>query len=173
MASGIVKFLQNTQLESTLPYKNSSESVSHLKDATVYVINQQVVEIIDPSKCSIAYMDSIDVTTVKPSTYIVSQTAPIDSSSFFVPCNPLCKKCSGATKDDCTDCHNNFYIENNTCKCPTIGFTLSTIFLKDPLEAQGFRNEITCKSCDTSCLTCNNTGKRNCLSCHSSKYIND
>jgi len=163
--NGKVKFLQETYFLSTLPYRSQPEYTTYAKDAEVFLVNAQKIKLIDPAKVSIQFIDSLEISIVAPSNHVVVQNSNDVAGALIIPCNPVCKSCKGPTKFDCTDCYSNFYFENGTCVCPTIGFILSNTQMKDSYEPNGYRNEFTCNKCHTSCLSCNGVSDQQCLSC--------
>lgn len=169
-SNGKVRFLQETMATIHWPYRSSAEQVTFMANEEIYLLLKTKMALNDPAKISISVIDPLKWETVAPSTFIVSQKSDDSAGAFIIPCNPLCKDCFGATKFHCNSCFNNFYLENNTCLCPVLGFTLSSIYIFDAAEISGYRNEITCKKCDISCHTCNGPGPANCESCSSSFY---
>jgi hypothetical protein len=161
-SNGKVRFLQETMATIHWPYRSSAEQKTFMANDEVYLILKTKMTLNDPAKISISVIDDISWDTIARSTFIVTQKSDESAGSFIIPCNPLCKDCFGATKFHCNKCWNNFYIENNTCLCPLLGFTLSSIYIFDAAETSGFRNEITCKKCDISCHRCDGPGPANC-----------
>jgi len=80
------------------------------------------------------------------------------------PCNSSCVKCSGPTSNDCLSCEVDKFLlvwnGSSTCvsECPSTHYT--------DLDRM-------CQTCDSSCLTCNGSTTKNCLSCTYPRYFVD
>jgi hypothetical protein len=171
LKSGRVKILQDTEAILILPWRSRAEDYTWLKDEIILLMKATVFLLNDPGKVSISFLDDMKISTNQASKLIVVQKVDDGGGAFIIPCNPLCKDCDGATKNDCTGCHSNFYLQDGTCLCPSKGFAYHSIFIQDPAETSGFRSEISCKLCDISCSTCSGTGPGRCLVCIRSYYI--
>ncbi len=69
-------------------------------------------------------------------------------------CHQSCDTCFGSAANTCETCKSFLQYSNFTCSSCD-----STFFLE----------ENACWKCDTTCLTCSNFGRMNCLSCNESE----
>ncbi|XP_004591833.2 proprotein convertase subtilisin/kexin type 5 isoform X2 [Ochotona princeps] len=75
------------------------------------------------------------------------------------PCHRFCATCAGAGADGCTNCIEGYFMEDGRCVQ-----SCSISHYSDHTSENGQKF---CKRCDTSCLTCNGPGFKNCTSCPS------
>lgn len=74
-----------------------------------------------------------------------------------VSCNTLCQKCFGPSSNDCLQCIDSYFLDQNTCisTCPSG---------KYPVDQ-------TCKLCDPSCYNCTGPTSSNCSACPPNLYF--
>lgn len=75
------------------------------------------------------------------------------------PCHRFCSTCAGAGADGCINCTEGYFMEEGRCVQ-----SCSISYYFDHSSENGHKS---CKKCDTSCLTCNGPGFKNCTSCPS------
>ncbi|KAM6183383.1 proprotein convertase subtilisin/kexin type 5 isoform 2-T2 [Erethizon dorsatum] len=75
------------------------------------------------------------------------------------PCHRFCATCAGAGADGCINCTEGYFMEEGRC-VPSCSIS----YYLDHSAEHGYKS---CKRCDTSCLTCNGPGFKNCTSCPS------
>ncbi|XP_032146778.1 proprotein convertase subtilisin/kexin type 5 isoform X1 [Sapajus apella] len=75
------------------------------------------------------------------------------------PCHRFCATCAGAGADGCINCTEGYFMEDGRCVQ-----SCSISYYLDHSSENGYKS---CKKCDTSCLTCNGPGFKNCTSCPS------
>ncbi|XP_036711559.1 proprotein convertase subtilisin/kexin type 5 isoform X1 [Balaenoptera musculus] len=75
------------------------------------------------------------------------------------PCHRFCATCAGAGAGGCINCTEGYFMEDGRC---VQSCSISHYF--DHSSENGYKS---CKKCDTSCLTCNGPGFKNCTSCPS------
>uniref|UniRef100_A0A8C2YIS2 Proprotein convertase subtilisin/kexin type 5 n=1 Tax=Chinchilla lanigera TaxID=34839 RepID=A0A8C2YIS2_CHILA len=75
------------------------------------------------------------------------------------PCHRFCATCAGAGADGCINCTEGYFMEEGRCVQ-----SCSISYYLDHSAEHGYKS---CKRCDTSCLTCNGPGFKNCTSCPS------
>lgn len=75
------------------------------------------------------------------------------------PCHRFCATCAGAGADGCIKCTEGYFMEDGRCVQ-----SCSISYYFEHSSENGYKS---CKKCDTSCLTCNGPGFKNCTSCPS------
>ncbi|XP_036749343.2 proprotein convertase subtilisin/kexin type 5 isoform X5 [Manis pentadactyla] len=75
------------------------------------------------------------------------------------PCHRFCATCAGAGADGCINCTEGYFMEDGRCVQ-----SCSISYYFDHSSENGYKS---CKKCDSSCLTCNGPGFKNCTSCPS------
>lgn len=109
----------------------------------------------DPSICkSCIYPSFLSSNTCKCNDgyYITGGWSPCTA------CANSCKTCAGSSKN-CTSCSSSAFLYQNKCyqSCASSSYFNTT--------------SLTCKSCDSSCLTCNGGSAQNCTSCASGTLV--
>uniref|UniRef100_A0A8C6F9P2 Proprotein convertase subtilisin/kexin type 5 n=1 Tax=Monodon monoceros TaxID=40151 RepID=A0A8C6F9P2_MONMO len=79
------------------------------------------------------------------------------------PCHRFCATCAGAGAGGCINCTEGYFMEDGRC---VQSCSISHYF--DHSSENGYKS---CKKCDTSCLTCNGPGFKNCTSCPSGHLL--
>jgi len=83
------------------------------------------------------------------------------SNNQCLSCDPRCDSCKGPSASDCLDCSANYFNYKNSCtNIVPMGYFL------DQIAGQSFL-----LACDSSCKTCSNTTKYDCLSCASNLLL--
>ena len=113
--NGKIRFLQETLVTADVPYRVERESLTFASDETIFLVKETVLIFDRPVKISIFFMDMIKIEMEKPNNFIVSQEKAPELEKFIIPCNALCKGCTGPTQFDCSDCFTNFFLQVNTC----------------------------------------------------------
>ncbi|XP_069891868.1 proprotein convertase subtilisin/kexin type 5 isoform X2 [Dipodomys merriami] len=75
------------------------------------------------------------------------------------PCHRFCATCAGAGADGCINCTEGYFMEERRCVQ-----SCSISYYLDHSSENAYKS---CRKCDTSCLTCNGPGFKNCTSCPS------
>ncbi|KAM4877564.1 proprotein convertase subtilisin/kexin type 5 isoform 1-T1 [Thomomys bottae] len=75
------------------------------------------------------------------------------------PCHRFCATCAGAGADGCINCTEGYFMEEGRC--------VQSCSISYYLDRSSENTYKSCRKCDTSCLTCNGPGFKNCTSCPS------
>ncbi|KAL4488340.1 hypothetical protein ABPG72_019190 [Tetrahymena utriculariae] len=98
-----------------------------------------------------------------------------NSHKCICKCHTDCKSCSGPTQQDCTDCFDSYYLENNICKkclSPCNNCNRSQDTCTSCINGYNLNGNQCIINCDSSCKTCNTPNdSNNCSSCKDGFYL--
>ncbi|XP_030000063.1 proprotein convertase subtilisin/kexin type 5-like [Sphaeramia orbicularis] len=86
-----------------------------------------------------------------------------EESQDCEPCHRACKTCGGPRFDDCDSCEEGFTLKKGEC--------LEARQLELCPEKHFRNRKGECKLCHSTCKTCSDAGKEDCLSCHSGHFL--
>ncbi|KAG8011985.1 Proprotein convertase subtilisin/kexin type 5 [Nibea albiflora] len=82
------------------------------------------------------------------------------------PCHRSCRTCGGPRYDDCDSCEDEFTLKNGECLEAKQAKQLT------PCPEKQFRNpKGDCDLCHSSCQACYDSGRENCSSCYSGRFL--
>lgn len=112
------------------------------------------------------------------------------SDSTCQPCNQACVECTSAKPTECTKCANGQYLDGGSCfpcdilcetceksptickSCPKTTYLLGSNCVSACPDGKYPRtSDLTCQSCDLTCLTCTGSTSFNCKTCPDGKYL--
>ncbi|KAL4461137.1 hypothetical protein ABPG73_001250 [Tetrahymena malaccensis] len=90
------------------------------------------------------------------------------ADNFCKICSKNCLNCVGENEDQCTQCDNNTYFQEDTQKCVECDPKNKPEFIDktDP-------NKLKCRQCSPSCQSCELFGANNCTKCKYDLYFNE
>jgi len=99
-------------------------------------------------------------------------------------CDSSCDSCFDSHNTSCISCQMGFYLDkNNSCQlcdnircpndCNSSQFFMNFTCVNQCSEKFFVLTNKICQECDSSCQTCDGSGKKSCLSCYDPYYLND